>query len=74
METIVKFILESIHGGTKDVGCYKSSVSKTWYKYKKYEINGLVKKGRHTGRSRKISNRQDRKLYVLKIENVQQSK
>uniref|UniRef100_A0A3B4Y4D5 Transposase Tc1-like domain-containing protein n=1 Tax=Seriola lalandi dorsalis TaxID=1841481 RepID=A0A3B4Y4D5_SERLL len=51
---------------TKDVGCSQSAVSKIWTKYRQ---NGKVVKGKHTGRPRKTSKRQDRKLKAICLEN-----
>uniref|UniRef100_A0A3B4YMY3 Transposase Tc1-like domain-containing protein n=1 Tax=Seriola lalandi dorsalis TaxID=1841481 RepID=A0A3B4YMY3_SERLL len=48
------------------VGCSQSAVSKIWTKYKQ---NGKVVKGKHTGRPRKTSKRQDRKLKAICLEN-----
>ncbi|CAJ0929362.1 unnamed protein product [Ranitomeya imitator] len=50
----------------KDVGCSQSAVSKIWTKYKQH---GKVVKGKHTGRSRKASKRQDRKLKAICLQN-----
>uniref|UniRef100_A0A3Q2ZWT6 Transposase Tc1-like domain-containing protein n=1 Tax=Kryptolebias marmoratus TaxID=37003 RepID=A0A3Q2ZWT6_KRYMA len=44
----------------------KWSVSKTWTKYKQH---GKVVKGKHSGRPRKTSKRQDRKLKAICLEN-----
>jgi len=57
----------------EDVGCSQSAVSEMWMKFKQ---NGKVVKGKHTGRPRKTSESQDRKIKAicLKIENVQQKK
>jgi transposase len=48
----------------KDVGCSQSAVSKIWYKQ-----HGKVVKGKHTGRPRKTSKRQDRKLRAICLKN-----
>uniref|UniRef100_A0A672Y5E8 Transposase Tc1-like domain-containing protein n=1 Tax=Sphaeramia orbicularis TaxID=375764 RepID=A0A672Y5E8_9TELE len=50
----------------KDAGCSQSAVSKIWTKYKQH---GKAVKGKHTGRPRKTSNRQDRKLKAICLEN-----
>uniref|UniRef100_A0A673LMH6 Transposase Tc1-like domain-containing protein n=1 Tax=Sinocyclocheilus rhinocerous TaxID=307959 RepID=A0A673LMH6_9TELE len=50
----------------KEVGCSQSAISKIWCKYKQ---NGKVTKGKHTGRPRKTSKRQDRKLKAICLEN-----
>uniref|UniRef100_A0A3B5BLK5 Transposase Tc1-like domain-containing protein n=1 Tax=Stegastes partitus TaxID=144197 RepID=A0A3B5BLK5_9TELE len=50
----------------KDVGCSQSAVSKIWTKYKQH---GKVVKGKHTGRPRKTSKHQDRKLKAICLEN-----
>uniref|UniRef100_A0A8C5H9E7 Uncharacterized protein n=1 Tax=Gouania willdenowi TaxID=441366 RepID=A0A8C5H9E7_GOUWI len=44
----------------------KSAVSKIWTKYKQH---GKVVKGKHTGRPRKTSKHQDRKLKAICLEN-----
>uniref|UniRef100_A0A3B5B7H8 Transposase Tc1-like domain-containing protein n=1 Tax=Stegastes partitus TaxID=144197 RepID=A0A3B5B7H8_9TELE len=50
----------------KDAGCSQSAVSKIWTKYKQH---GKVVKGKHTGRPRKTSKCQDRKLKAICLEN-----
>uniref|UniRef100_A0A3B4ZVY6 Transposase Tc1-like domain-containing protein n=1 Tax=Stegastes partitus TaxID=144197 RepID=A0A3B4ZVY6_9TELE len=50
----------------EDVGCSQSAVSKIWTKHKQH---GKVVKGKHTGRPRKTSKRQDRKLKATCLEN-----
>uniref|UniRef100_A0A3B5AUW2 Transposase Tc1-like domain-containing protein n=1 Tax=Stegastes partitus TaxID=144197 RepID=A0A3B5AUW2_9TELE len=50
----------------KDVGCSQSAVSKIWTKYKQH---GKAVKGKHTGKPRKTSKCQDRKLQAICLEN-----
>uniref|UniRef100_A0A671WUZ7 Transposase Tc1-like domain-containing protein n=1 Tax=Sparus aurata TaxID=8175 RepID=A0A671WUZ7_SPAAU len=57
---------KSSRNAAKDVGCSQSAVSKIWTKYKQH---GKVVKGKHTGRPRKTSKRQDRKLKAVCLEN-----
>uniref|UniRef100_A0A3B3QDG3 Transposase Tc1-like domain-containing protein n=1 Tax=Paramormyrops kingsleyae TaxID=1676925 RepID=A0A3B3QDG3_9TELE len=71
VETIER-IIKLLQGGkstrsvAKDVGRSQSAVSKIWSRYKQ---NGKVVKGKHTGRRRKTSKRQDRKLKAICLEN-----
>ena len=67
-ERIIKLLKEgkSSRNVAKNVGCSQSSVSKIWTKYKS---NGKVVKGKRTGRPRKTSKRQDRKLKAICLEN-----
>uniref|UniRef100_A0A3Q0RAY7 Tc1-like transposase DDE domain-containing protein n=1 Tax=Amphilophus citrinellus TaxID=61819 RepID=A0A3Q0RAY7_AMPCI len=67
-ERIIKLLKEgkSSHSVAQDVGCSQSAVSKTWTKYKQH---GKVVKGMHTGRPRKTSKRQDRRLKAICLEN-----
>uniref|UniRef100_A0A4W6EZN1 Transposase Tc1-like domain-containing protein n=1 Tax=Lates calcarifer TaxID=8187 RepID=A0A4W6EZN1_LATCA len=67
-ERIIKLLKEgkSSRSVAKDVGCSQSAVSKIWTKYKQH---GKVVKGKHTGRPRKTSKRQDRKLKAICLEN-----
>uniref|UniRef100_A0A3Q0RED3 Transposase Tc1-like domain-containing protein n=1 Tax=Amphilophus citrinellus TaxID=61819 RepID=A0A3Q0RED3_AMPCI len=67
-ERIIKLLKEgkSSRSVAQDVGCSQTAVSKTWTKYKQH---GKVVKGKHTGRPRKTSKRQDRKLKAICLEN-----
>uniref|UniRef100_A0A8C1NF85 Transposase Tc1-like domain-containing protein n=1 Tax=Cyprinus carpio TaxID=7962 RepID=A0A8C1NF85_CYPCA len=67
-ERIIKLLKEgkSSRNVAKNVGCSQSAVSKIWTKYKS---NGKVVKGKRTGRPRKTSKRQDRKLKAICLEN-----
>ena len=68
MERIIKLLREGnpTRIVAKDIGCSQSAVSKIWGKYKQ---NGEVIKGKHTGRPRKTSKRQDKKLKAICREN-----
>lgn len=68
MERIIKLLLEGNPAWSvvKDVGCSQSAVSKMLCKYKQ---NGKVIIGKHMGRPRKTSMRQDRKLKAICLEN-----
>ena len=67
-ERIIKLLKEgkSSRNVAKDVCCSQSAVSKIWTKYKQH---GKVFKGKHIGRPRKASKRQDRKLKAICLEN-----
>uniref|UniRef100_A0A3Q2UHF8 Transposase Tc1-like domain-containing protein n=1 Tax=Fundulus heteroclitus TaxID=8078 RepID=A0A3Q2UHF8_FUNHE len=67
-ERIIKLLKDgkSSRNVAKDVGCSQSAVSKIWTKYKRH---WKVVKGKHTGRPRKTSQRQDRKLKAICLKN-----
>uniref|UniRef100_A0A8C5HUA9 Transposase Tc1-like domain-containing protein n=1 Tax=Gouania willdenowi TaxID=441366 RepID=A0A8C5HUA9_GOUWI len=57
---------KSLRNVAKDVGLSQSAVSTIWTKYKQH---GKVVKGKRTGRRRKTSKHQDRKLKAICLEN-----
>ncbi|CAJ0940514.1 unnamed protein product [Ranitomeya imitator] len=67
-EKIIKLLKEgkSSRNVAKDVGCSQSAVPKIWAKYKQH---GKFVKGKHTGRPRKTSKLQDRKLKAICLQN-----
>lgn len=67
-ERIIKFLEEgnSTRRVASHIGCSQSAVSKIWRKYKR---DGDVRKGKHSGRTRKTSQRQDRTLRRICLEN-----